>query len=81
MEKYKSQIQINDLIDDAINNAITRRQEGLSELSNEQVGDITGGLASGVNPSATVGIISVLQPATTGLVDKNPAIRDTFRAS
>ncbi len=72
MEKYNSQIQINDLIDSAINHAITRRKEGLSELSDEQARDIAGGSSSGVlagiNNGATVGIVDVSSPMPTGYV-------------
>lgn len=85
MEKSNRQIQINDLIDDAINNAIARRQDGLSELTDEQAGDIAGGLASAstkiINPGIiTVGIIA-LPPTTMGLIaNPIPDIQDTIRA-
>ncbi|AUT02285.1 hypothetical protein CLI64_18880 [Nostoc sp. CENA543] len=72
MEKYSSQIQIDDLIDNAINNAIARRHEGLglSELSNEQARNIAGGFGdysskdvlSGMIGGSTVGIIAVPDP-------------------
>ncbi len=80
MAKYSSQIQIDDLIDDAINNAIARRQEGLglSDLSNEQARNIAGGFSdysskdvfSGINGGSTVGIIAV--PDTTMPTGYNP---------
>jgi hypothetical protein len=77
VEKYNSQIQINDLIDSAINNAITRRKEGLSELSDEQARDIAGGSSSGdfagINNGATVGVVS--NPTPTGYMDKKLAFK------
>jgi hypothetical protein len=79
VEKSNSHIQINDLIDSAINHAITRRKEGLSELSDEQARDIAGGSSSGVlagiNNGATVGIIDVTSPMPTGYVDKKLAFK------
>jgi len=45
---YKGQVEINDLIDDAVNNAVLRRKEimdsedALSALSNEEAGGIVG---------------------------------------
>lgn len=47
--KCKGQVEINDLIDDAVNNAVVRRnqvidsQDALSALSDEQAGSIAGG--------------------------------------
>lgn len=46
---YKGQLEINDLIGDAIDNAVARRhqvtdsQDALSALSDEKAGSITGG--------------------------------------
>jgi flavin-binding protein dodecin len=85
MEKSNRKIQITDLIDDAINNAIARRQDGLSELTDEQAGDIAGGLASAsttiIKPGITVGIIALPQPTTMGLIAHPiPDIQDTFSA-
>ena len=51
-KKYKGQVEINDLIDEAVNNAVSRRnqvvnsQDALSVLSHEQAGSITGGQES-----------------------------------
>ncbi|MEA5574714.1 hypothetical protein [Calothrix sp. UHCC 0171] len=74
MEKDNSRIQINNLIDSAINNAITRRKEGLSELSDEQTRDIVGGstprVLAGIDNGTTTGIVDVPSPMPTGYVDK-----------
>jgi hypothetical protein len=42
-KKYNHQIEINDLIDDAITNAVTRR--GLSAVSDDEAASIVGGLS------------------------------------
>ena len=47
--KHRSQLEINDLIGDAVNNAVARRSQidsesALSALSDEQARSITGGL-------------------------------------
>ncbi len=50
--KYNGQVEINDLIGDAVNNALFRRhqsrdsQDALSALSNEEVAKIAGGQQS-----------------------------------
>lgn len=47
---YKGQVEINDLIDDAVNNAVFRRKEiidsedALSTLSDREAGSIAGGV-------------------------------------
>lgn len=47
-KKHNSQIEINDLIDDAVTNALTRRGlvESLPALSNEETAGITGGFST-----------------------------------
>lgn len=47
-KKHNSQIEINDLIDDAITNALTRRGlvESLSALSDEETAGITSGFST-----------------------------------
>jgi hypothetical protein len=45
-KKHNHQIEINDLIDDAITNAITRR--GLLTVSDDEAASISGGLAKGI---------------------------------
>jgi hypothetical protein len=43
--KHNSKVEINDLIDDAVNNALARRNEALVDVSNEEAENIAGGLA------------------------------------
>lgn len=53
---YKGQVEINDLIDDAVKNAVFRRNEvidsedALSALSDEEVGSIAGGITKPIEP-------------------------------
>lgn len=64
--KYNSQIEINDLIDDAVKNAVTRRnevldsEEALLSMSDEEAKSVTGG----------VGIILgiLIKPIIIGLI-------------
>ncbi|MEH1764917.1 MAG: hypothetical protein V7L27_13740 [Nostoc sp.] len=48
--KYNSQIEINDLIDDAVKNAVTRRnevldsEEALLSMSDEEAKNVAGGI-------------------------------------
>lgn len=52
MRKFNSQLEINDLIDDAVNNAVARRnqvmdlKDTLSVMSNEEAVGVTGGQKS-----------------------------------
>ncbi|MGI2904386.1 hypothetical protein [Tolypothrix sp. VBCCA 56010] len=54
--KYKGQVEINDLIGDAVKNAVFRRNEvidsedALSALSNEEAGSIAGGITKSTEP-------------------------------
>ena len=58
---YRGQVEINDLIDEAVNNAVARRnqvmnsQDALSALSDEQAGSITGGQESKLIATGYVG--------------------------
>ena len=62
--KYHGQIEITDLIAEAVSNAAARRnqvldsEEPLSPLSNEQAGSVMGGLPLTVPIVITMGIIS-----------------------
>ncbi|MCW5314577.1 hypothetical protein GTQ43_12370 [Nostoc sp. KVJ3] len=68
--KYNSQIEINDLIDGAVQNAVTRRnevldsEEALSSMSDEEAKSVAGG------ESKLVPIIlgKIFVPITIGLV-------------
>lgn len=61
---HRSQLEINDLIDDAVNNAVARRSQigsesALSALSDEQVRSIAGGgiIKDSICTLATLGMI------------------------
>ncbi len=63
--KHNNQVEINDLIDDAVNNALVRRSEALLPLSDEEAQSISGG---------TGGTTSLL-PAVLGvIINPNPII-------
>ena len=74
--KHNSKVEINDLIDDAVNNALARRNEALVDVSNEEAENIAGGLAISpiklgfVNP-IILGRI-VCPPITIGIIAVNP---------
>jgi hypothetical protein len=67
--KAKKQFEINDLIDEAVNNAVNRRNNSLLALSDEDANKVTGGIASTptvlgvvVKPPITIGIITNPEP-------------------
>lgn len=72
--KYNSQIEINDLIDDAVKNAVTRRnevldsEEALLSMSDEEAKSVAGG------ESKLVPIILGKFPITIGLVANDPLL-------
>ncbi|WP_071190180.1 hypothetical protein [Trichormus sp. NMC-1] len=45
--KAKNSLEINDLIDDAVNNALARRNEALVDISDAEGKNITGGITTG----------------------------------
>lgn len=67
----KNQFEINDLIDEAVNNAVSRRSEALDaveNLSDEEAKNVTGGASIALKPiilgrifwpPITIGIIAV----------------------
>ncbi len=69
-KKYKSQVEINDLIDDAVKNAVSRRSEVmdsedvLSALSDEEAGSIAGGIT--IEQPTQIGIIAYDPPIICG---------------
>lgn len=72
--KYRGQLEINDLIDDAVNNAIARRSQidsesALSELSDEEVRNVAGGqiIKNPICPPIIAGMI-ICPPITVGLI-------------
>ncbi|MBW4571548.1 MAG: hypothetical protein KME31_27095 [Tolypothrix carrinoi HA7290-LM1] len=77
--KYKGQVEINDLIGDAVKNAVFRRhqvidsEDALSALSNEEAGSIAGGITK-ANEPISLGIIACEPPIICGKfpIPKNP---------
>ncbi|WP_427162577.1 hypothetical protein ACQFX9_14135 [Aliinostoc sp. HNIBRCY26] len=76
---FKNQIEINDLIDAAVNDALARRSgndDNLSDLSSEDAGNVTGGIASltiaGYKPIPTcppiIKPIPICPPITVGII-------------
>lgn len=79
--KHNSQVEINDLIDDAVNNALARRNEALGSedallaVSEEEAKNIAGGIV--VTGYTTIGIIArppiiTGKIATTGIIATIP---------
>ena len=68
-KKYNRQLEINDLIDDATNNAVARR--GLLEtLSDDEAASVGGGrtLLSGTKRPTIAGFKTICPPITVGLM-------------
>ncbi|MCC5660981.1 hypothetical protein LC608_29220 [Nostoc sp. XA010] len=64
--KYNGQIEINDLIDDAVKNAVERRNQGLGSedaLSDEEMKNVAGGIFQ-LPTMTTMGIIAPDQDQT-----------------
>ncbi|BAZ33275.1 hypothetical protein NIES4074_57850 [Cylindrospermum sp. NIES-4074] len=61
--KANNRLEINDLIDDAVNNALARRNEALASVSDDEAKNIAGGALS--NP-IILGKIPV--PITIGII-------------
>lgn len=71
-KQHTSQLEINDLIGDAVNNAVARRSQidsELSALSDEQLKSVAGGLIikDTIWPPFTIGII-LCPPVIVGLI-------------
>ncbi len=70
---YKGQVEINDLIGDAVNNAVFRRNEvidsedALSALSNDEAGSIAGGISISIKP-ILVGKKPIAPPIICGII-------------
>ncbi|MEH2324604.1 MAG: hypothetical protein V7K32_13720 [Nostoc sp.] len=76
--KYNNQIEINDLIDDAVKNAVTRRnevfdsEEALLAMSDEEAKSVAGGVSK-LNP-IILGKFAIPPITTTGLIaEPNPS--------
>ncbi|MFN6559371.1 MAG: hypothetical protein RMY28_006135 [Nostoc sp. ChiSLP01] len=89
--KYNNQIEIHDLIDEAVNNALARRNqvqdtsEGLSSLSDEEAANIVGGKTqlaiAGFKPAYSpkpVPTKPVCPPIIVGLIAPNPKSLDSI---
>ncbi|MEH2237028.1 hypothetical protein [Nostoc sp.] len=67
--KYNGQLEINDLIDDAVKNAVERRNQGLDSedaLSDEEMKSVAGGITSNViKPPILIGIVAYPYPDKT----------------
>ncbi|MEH2178227.1 hypothetical protein [Nostoc sp.] len=76
------QLEINNLIDDAVNNALARRnpvensEDGLLTLSDEEMANVAGGLATNaisiVKEPIIAGGIPVRVPITCGIIAQDP---------
>ncbi|MBW4565265.1 MAG: hypothetical protein KME32_30105 [Mojavia pulchra JT2-VF2] len=68
-KKYNQQMEINDLIADAVTNAVTRRgllgtEEGLLGLSDHEAASIAGGLTS----ETTITKLKPIDPVIAGMI-------------
>jgi hypothetical protein len=65
-------LEINDLIDSAVNNAVARRNEALASVSDEEAKNVSGGIALTTSGARLIrpiwlGII-IRRPSTIGLI-------------
>jgi hypothetical protein len=73
-KQYSGLLEINDLIDDAVSNAIARRSElvGLEDtLSDEESASIAGGIAE----IPVIGVLDlpiIITTTTVGIIDRPP---------
>jgi lactobin A/cerein 7B family class IIb bacteriocin len=66
-QPHSSSVEINDLIEDAVSNALARRNDCLSDMTDEEVKNVAGGVTT------VLGVIIKL-PITLGLIDPNPSL-------
>ncbi|XHR81074.1 MAG: hypothetical protein ACFKPT_22940 [Gloeotrichia echinulata GP01] len=76
---YNSQIEINDLIDDAVKNAVARRhevldsEEALLSMSDAEAKSVTGGASLSVDKFCPIILGKIIKPPITiGLLAPNP---------
>ena len=50
-------IEINNLIDEAVKNAAARRNGALLSMTDEEAKSVTGGISSAIGPFITIGLI------------------------
>jgi len=72
-------LEINDLIDSAVNNAVARREEALASVSNEEAKNVSGGIAaittSGVRPIRPIICGIIRQPIIIGKIARPTDVR------
>ncbi len=59
-------LEINDLIDSAVNNAVARRDEALASVSNEEAKNVSGGIA------ITTSGARLIRPIWLGIIIRDP---------
>jgi hypothetical protein len=59
-------LEINDLIDSAVNNAVARREEALASVSNEEAKNVSGGIA------LTTSGARLIRPIWLGIIIREP---------
>lgn len=64
-------LEINDLIDSAVNNAVARRNEALASVSDEEAKNVSGGIAITSIPLITKGAIPI-KPIICGIIIREP---------
>ncbi|QSV69105.1 MAG: hypothetical protein HEQ12_04615 [Aphanizomenon flos-aquae DEX188] len=66
-------LEINDLIDSAVNNAVARRNEALASVSDEEAKNVSGGIALTTSGARLIKPIwwgkIIRQPSTIGLIE------------
>ena len=66
-------LEINDLIDSAVNNAVARRNEALASVSDEEAKNVSGGIALTTRGARLIKPIwwgkIIRQPITIGLIE------------
>ncbi|AFZ59476.1 hypothetical protein H6G54_07920 [Anabaena cylindrica FACHB-243] len=70
---HNNQFEINDLIDEAVNNAVARRQETLLDLSDEEAKNVAGGASLSIKPIILGRIFC--PPITIGIIAVDPKIQ------
>ena len=72
-------LEINDLIDSAVNNAVARRNEALASVSDEEAKNVSGGIASRVlrpiKPIPIICGIIIREPITIGKIARPTDVR------
>ncbi len=64
---YNSQIEINDLIDDAVKNAVARRDEALLSMSDQEAQSVSGGTSLPITDCKII-LGKIIKPPTTAIM-------------